>query len=188
MSAWTRIAHTEVGSGGAADIVFSSIAETYTDLALNLSLRTTTNTTLSGLRIEFNDNTQSIYSVRNLQAIYSSGPNATVNPYNVTNAMVVSFIPGASQTASIFNSVQLYIPNYSGSANKLVSIEGVSENNSGFSTSEIVSLNFAAGLFSSTSAITKIKISVQEANNLVEYSSATLYGITRGSSGGVVVS
>ncbi len=40
MSAWTVIAHTEVGSGGVADITFSSIAGTYTDLYLAVSATT----------------------------------------------------------------------------------------------------------------------------------------------------
>jgi hypothetical protein len=185
---YTLIAHQELGSAQ-ANITFSSIPATFTDLELVLSLRSAGGSLVNGLRVEFNNNTSSVYSVRNLQAIYNTGTNSNTNPYNVTNAMVVSFMPSPSQTANTFSSNRLYIPNYASTTqNKSVSVDGVSEHNDNFLSSEVVALNIVAGLFSSTAAISSIKITSQEGNNLAQYSSAALYGITSGSSGGVVVS
>jgi hypothetical protein len=173
----------------AASIEFTSIPQDGTDLTVKLSLRSTGSTVLNGVRVEFNGNTSSVYSVRNLQAIYSSGPNSTVNPYNVTNAFVLTFMPSPSQTANTFNSVDLYVPNYASTAQaKSVSVDGVSENNSAFSTSELVSLNIAACLFNSTTAITSIKVSSQEGHNLASDSTISLYKITKGSDGIVTTS
>lgn len=165
-------------------IVFNNIPQSYSDLQLLVSARTTTATYISGLRVEFNNNTSSIYSVRNLQAIYSSGPNSTTNPYNVTTAMVGTFVPGANQTANTFNNVTITVPNYSSSTTgKNVSFDGVSENNSAFSTAEVASVNIASGFFNSTSPITSVKLTIQEGNNFVAGTSISLYGIRRGISG-----
>jgi hypothetical protein len=181
------IQHQELASAQAS-IEFTSIPATFTDLVLKLSLRSAGGTTLNGLRVEFNSNTSSIYSVRNLQAIYNTGPNSNTNPYGVTNAMVLSFVASPSQTASTFTNTELYIPNYTVSQSKSVSVDGTSENNSDFSGSEIVAINIAAGLFASNTAISSIKLTMQEGNNIAQYSSATLYGILKGSDGTTVVS
>jgi hypothetical protein len=75
-------------------------------------------------------------------------------------------------TAFTFGNSEAYIPNYTSSNNKSVSIDTVVENNS--STVNIVALN--AGLWSNTTAISLISI-VPGSGSWVQYSTATLYGV-----------
>jgi hypothetical protein len=84
-------------------------------------------------------------------------------------------------TANTFGSYQIYLPNYAGSTNKSMSSESVEENNS----NTLYYLSIGAGLWSNTAAITSI--SILPGSSWVQYSTATLYGITKGSSGGVTV-
>jgi hypothetical protein len=81
---------------------------------------------------------------------------------------------GASATASTFGSAQTYIPNYAGSTAKSGSSEGVSENNA---TTAVATMD--AVLWSLTNAITSIKLLPFTGTNFVQYSTATLYGISK---------
>jgi hypothetical protein len=172
---YTLIAHTEVGSGGAANITFSSIPATFTDLLLVLSTRAATDTS-SLSRLEINGLTTN-QTIRYLEGGGSgSGASGTASRiFQIDNS--------SSFTANTFANVQIYIPNYaSTTAAKSFSSDSVSENNATTALQWI-----AAGLWNSTAAINSIKIE-PPSGNFAQYSSATLYGITAGSSGGVVVS
>jgi hypothetical protein len=179
MSAWTVIAHTEVGSGGQAEISFSSIPATYTDLKVVLSGRTNSSTfgVVDTAIIYFNTDTSSTanYTMRTL---WGDGSNTTSD-----TTKRGAFITGATATSSTFGSVEYYIPNYTAAVNKSVSIDGVSENNA---TTAYQGIH--AWLWSNTAAINAITIKNETGGSFVQYSSATLYGITKGSSGGVTVS
>jgi hypothetical protein len=177
MSAWTVIAHTELTSGSAANITFMSVGDipsSYTDLVLYVSSRNV-NTSTSGIRIRFNDDTDT-YTARTL---YGSGSTATSE--SLTNSASFYGVQG-SYTASTFGNAMVYIPNYRSSTAKSFSADAVAENNA---TSTDLSL--FANLWDGTSPITKIVITVSS-GDLAQYTSATLYGITKGSSGGVTVS
>jgi hypothetical protein len=90
---------------------------------------------------------------------------------------------GNSSTANTFGNALIYISNYASSNAKSVSIEAVAENNA---TTARQDLN--AALWNNSAAITSIALTWEQATNFAVGSSATLYGITKGSSGGVVVS
>ena len=155
-----------VGAGGAASIDFSSIPSTYTDLKIVASLRTVlTGQVVQSLLIQFNGSTTG-YSYRLLQ-----GSGSTAASYNNTTRYFGD-APAADATANTFGNLEIYIPNYAGSANKSYSADSVTENNS---TSALANLD--AGLWSNTAAITSISLSA--ANNFVQYSTASLYGISK---------
>lgn len=179
MSAWTVIDHEEVPSGGIASIVFSSIPATYTDLAVLLSGRTDSSTfgVVDTAIIYFNTDTSSTgnYTSRTL---WGDGSNRTSD-----TTKRGAFITGATATSSTFGNVLYYIPNYTAAVNKSVSIDGVSENNA---TTAYQGIH--AWLWSNTAAIDTITIKAETGGNFVQYSSATLFGILKGSSGGVTVS
>jgi hypothetical protein len=78
-----------------------------------------------------------------------------------------------SQTASTFASNDMYIPNYAGSNNKSVSVDGVQENNATAAASRLVAI-----LWSNTAAITSLTLS-PDYGNFAQYSTATLYGISK---------
>lgn len=164
---YTLIQAVTVGSGGAADITFSSIPATYTDLLVKCSLRENSGS-FPNARIQFNGNTSN-YSHRIL-----SGSGSAVSSYSGTNNGI-DFVSNdsASETANTFSNCEIYIPNYAGSNNKSVSADAVSENNA---TAAYALLT--AGLWSDSSAITSIKLYSGSGNNFVQYSTAYLYGIS----------
>jgi hypothetical protein len=161
---YTLIGSNSVGSGGAASITFSSIPSTYTDLVIKLSARTTYTFNYAPIDLSFNSSTTG-FSAKDLFGI-----GATPESQNRTNRYFV--ISGASATSNTFGSVEIYIPNYSGSSNKTFSLDGVSEDNT---TSAVKSL--VAGLWSNTSSITSIGLSATGSDTFVQYTTAYLYGI-----------
>jgi len=174
----TLISTVSVGAGGASSIDFNSIPGTYTDLLLEISVRSSSTTDSMGIR--FNSNGSS-YSMRRLIGLGSGTPFSDA-PSQPT--IYVGDYPGTGQTANTFGNFQVYMPNYSGSTYKSVSVDAVSENNA---TAAVQGL--AAGLWSNTSAITSISLlRIDGASpSIAQYSTASLYGVTKGSSGGVTV-
>ena len=183
MSAWTVIAHTEVGSGGAANIQFTSIAATYTDLVIHYSLRHTASAVDPG-SFYFNTDTGTNYSMRLLLGDGSTaGSYLNANYLAEYNNWSSLFLVPSTATSNTFGNIRVYIPNYASTTqHKSVSIDAVNENNA---TGAFTSIS--SGIWKSNSAINAITIS-GSTGNLAQYSSATLYGITKGSSGGVTVS
>jgi len=153
-------------TGGAANIEFTAIPSTYTDLKIVASLRTAlTGQVVQSLLIQFNGSTTG-YSYRLLQ-----GSGSTAASYNNTTRYFGD-APAADATANTFGNLEIYIPNYAGANNKSYSADSVTENNA---TTALANLD--AGLWSNTAAITSISLSA--ANNFVQYSTASLYGILK---------
>jgi hypothetical protein len=168
---FTKIAAVTVGSGGSANIDFTSIPSTYTDLCLKVSARTNrTGTDVDDeLYIEFNGSGGTAYSTRMVEGNGSTARSAS----DASQAKLTRGIaPTDNSTANTFSNCEYYIPNYAGSNNKSVSSDNTMENNATFSL-----VNLSAGLWSNTSAITSIKITA--VGTFVQYSTATLYGINK---------
>jgi len=165
-----KIASTTVGSGGAADIEFTSIPATYTDLLVMFSGRANAaGATEASVTLQFNGSTSSYSSLwlRGSGAAAASGSDT----YG-TDEIYIGEIPGATATSSTFGNGLVYIPNYTVAANKSVSVDMVSENNATTAWAYLT-----AGLWSDTAAITSLKLLNQGAVNFVQHSTATLYGI-----------
>ena len=162
---YEAIATVTVGSGGAANIEFTSIPGTYTDLNVVLSARSNRNSYQDYVKVTFNSATA---NRTNRTLIADAGTVVSEN----SSTMRFARVSAATATASTFGNCSLYIPNYTSSNNKSSSADGVSENNS---SSSILTLD--ANLWSDSSAITSIQISPGDGTLFVEYSSATLYGI-----------
>lgn len=171
----TKIAEVTVGAGGAASIDFTSIPGTYTDLLLVISTRCTNSAITGPIFMSFNGATT------NRSARTLNGTGSSIGSYTIGDNFLFDTV-GNTATSNTFNSSNIYIPNYAGSTNKSFSVDTVNENNATASNQVL-----EAGLWSSTAAITSISIT-SPGYNLMQYSSATLYGITKGSSGGVTVS
>lgn len=172
------IEHQELASAQAS-ITFSDIPQDYTDLYLVVSARiNTTASTWASVNLKLNGSTAN-FSVRNLQ-----GSGSGVSSY--TDTAVFGFQPSSTATASTFGSSSFYIPNYTSSNYKSVSLDSVMENNATESYQ-----NIQAGLWSVTDAVTSLTVYGARAGtayDLMQYSSATLYGITKGSDGVTSVS
>lgn len=166
----TLIQHIEVGAGGTSAISFTNIPQTYTDLYIVASIRNSS--TYEHVLIGLNGST-SDFSGRYLSG-YGSGGKASGN-----YARYVGNVSRTGYTANTFGSTSIYIPNYTSSNQKSISGESVSENNDTSNWASVISAN----LWSQTSAITSVQLTNEAAATILEYSSATLYGITKGSNG-----
>jgi hypothetical protein len=159
------IASSTVGSGGASDITFSSIASTWTDLVVVVSARASASAANTNLQMQFNGSTSS-YTQKELYGTGSAAGSASLSYISL------GYISGNTATASSFGSCQAYIPNYASSNYKSVSSEGVAEGN-------ITGMYMAmdAGLWSNTAAITSIKLIPASPDYFLQYSTAYLYGV-----------
>ncbi len=168
-----------VGSGGAASIDFTSIPQTYTDLVVRLSGRSTTAD--ADMYISFNSNTAN-YSRRVLRGNGSAASSTSGSD------RYVGTIDSSGETASTFGNWEIYVPNYTTSNNKSYSIDSVEENNATQAFQYMI-----AGLWSNSAAITSIKLEFIAAGTFAQYSTATLYGVTSAAygakaTGGIITS
>jgi len=172
----TLISTVTVGSGGASTIDFTSIPQTYTDLQLVLSLRSSTSDAGGGVNTQIKPNgATSGFTIRDL---YGTG--SGVGSGSGSTKLFLAFSNPSNFTSNTFSSSVVYMPNYAGSTYKSFSGDEVAENNGSTGYQGI-----AAGLWSNTAAITSLSI-LLDTGNLVEYSTASLYGILKGSGGATV--
>lgn len=166
----TLIATQTVGAGGTALLTFSSIPQTFTDLMLLCSVRNEANS--PEVNIYFNGSNTNLTS----RQLYGTGSGVAANDLGSQLNTYGGAVPSA-YTANTFSSTQVYIPNYTSSANKSIAIDAVLENNS---TSTYLSL--VAGLWSSTAAITSLSYLVG-GGDIAQNSTFSLYGILKASGG-----
>lgn len=156
-----------VGAVLPASITFSNIPQTgYTDLIMKGSGRTTANTLIGGF--SFNGVTTNLSA----RQIYGTG-SAAGSTSSATNTNSYGVIDAVSYTANTFGNFEAYFPNYTSSAYKSFSVDGVVENNGTEAYSCLV-----AGLWSSTAAITSITFKPDD-GNLTQYSTFYLYGVAK---------
>jgi hypothetical protein len=159
----TLISAITVDSGGASSINFTSIPQTYTDLLLKVSARNSDTGTANNLYVGFNGVNTNQSAIK----LVGTGSSASAS----SDGNIIANMVASSATSNTFNNAEIYIPNYTVSQNKSVSIDSVNENNATDAT-----LRLEAGLWSSTAAITSINLTGQS-GNFVQYSTAYLYGI-----------
>lgn len=169
MPTYTQIGSAvTVGAGGATNITFSSIPATYTDLVIQLSARTDRGSaSADNLSLEFNsDTTSGNYISRRL-----IGDGASASGESI--AKNAGLLPATTVTASTFGNIQIYIPNYLASIEKSYAFDSVTENNG--TTAYAV---LGGGRWTGTSAITNIKLFSANAANIIQHSTAYLYGVS----------
>ena len=174
----TVIEHIEVGSGGAASIVFDLIPDTYTDLYLVVSARSNRAIgEVDELKVKFNTSSSNITS----RALYSTGYAA----YSGTATDRLGWVTSNAIISNTFGNAGFYIPNYTSSNAKSLSADTVTENNA---TDAVMGITAMLWNPSPQAAIDEIEIYPLNGTLLMQYSSATLYGITAGSDGSTTVS
>ena len=166
---YVAIATVTVGSGGAANIEFTSIPGTYTDLVVKLSTRTNQASGPDYVYLQFNGNT----STSNYQGIFLRGNGSTTaSSSNTAEGKIRAAITTTSgETASTFSNCEIYIPNYTSSNNKSTSSDWVPENNA-----TATFMGITAGLWTQTSVITSINLTLGS-GSFTQHSTATLFGI-----------
>lgn len=165
-----KIASTTVGSGGASDITFSGIPGTYTDIVIYLSARYTNAGTQATLWISQINGSSSGLSNR---WIRNSGSSIFTSS-DASGGIYVGQVNCSGSTSSTFSNINMYFPEYAGSKNKSVIIDAVQENGQ----SEAYS-GLSSGLCNNTAAITSITIDPDGSNTFAQYTTATLYGISK---------
>jgi hypothetical protein len=169
---FTKIASVSVGVLGSSAISFTSIPSTYTDLVIKVSLREAiANNGVA--KLKFNSSSTS-YTARLLWGNGSSVGSSTNYTGGGTYYGTDGSSNGSSNTANSFANAEYYIPNYAGSNNKSISFDGAAETNA-----TAIFMGLSAGLWSNTAAITSIEITEFSGTNWAQYSTATLYGISK---------
>ena len=161
------ISKQTVGADGASSVTFSNIPQTYTDLLIVASGRTNRGTfTADTLTPVFNGSTAN-FTTRVLSGDGSSASSNTsyINAFDTNVA-----------TASTFGNTSILIPNYTSSNYKSISVDGVAETNG---TTAYMSL--AAGLWSSTAAITSFGLQSGTSSTFQQFSTFYLYGVSNSS-------
>lgn len=160
-----------VGAGGASSVTFSNIPQTYTDLLVKYTQRNNASNNYNPVLVQFNSTTTG----SNVE-LYGNGSSASAG----TNAKAyVGYVNGNNTTANTFSNVEFYIPNYTSTNKKSISIDSVTENNG---TTALADL--AATLQDLTSPITSMTFTIDAAANFAQYGTFYLYGVWADSSTG----
>lgn len=149
----------------AANVIFSSIPQIYTDYKVLVSARGSLAQIYDGCSIEFNSVTTG-YSWRQIQGNGASVSSASGSIYPE------GIITGSTATANTFGNVEFYIPDVLGSTQKPFRVDSANETNA---TTAYIRLQ--AGLWTGTAAISSIKLIATGGSNFVSGSTFTLYGI-----------
>jgi hypothetical protein len=167
---------TKTLGANAASIEFTSIPQDGTDLLILQSGRMAV-VVGGGFAIQFN-NVATNYARRTFV-----GNGSGAFSYNALDGSAGVFNDGGRGGAATFSNGQIYIQNYTEAVEKSWCVEAIAENNAA-----ATDLYLEGGLWSNTAAITSIKLTPTTGQNIITGSTVSLYKITKGSSGGVVVS
>ena len=170
-TAYESIQTITVGSGGAADVTFSSIPSTYTHLQIRILAKTAfTSSNQDGLKVQYNGATGSSYNYH-----YLGGNGSTT--YAGGNASAQTFmqsisIAGTLSNANMFGAGVIDILDYANTNKNKVqrALGGTDQNGSGV-------IEMWSGLFLDTTPISSIKLFSFNGSNISQYSSFALYGI-----------
>lgn len=167
---YVNIATTTLGSNQNT-ITFSSIPQTYNNLVLRISARSTrSGATFGSMQAQVNNASGVISNTM----IGGNGSTVQFSQDSFTSDInMYESIPAATATANIFGNGELYIPNYTSTATKQTYYFGVQETNSA------TALMFAVSTaIRSTVGITSITLTAQATvSNFLAGSSFYLYGI-----------
>jgi hypothetical protein len=153
-------------SGSVANLQFTSIPATYTDLVLKMSLRAASTDSSDPYDLVLSLNGTSTITSKVLRADGSG-----VNSNSITDRILRAGGVPSNYTSSTFSNGEIYFTNYTGSGFKSWSSDSVLENNA-----TQTGMSLAAGLTSITAAVSSITIALAN-SNIVQHSTAHLYGI-----------
>lgn len=175
---FNKIATIEVGSGGTSSIDFINIPQTYTDLQIVFSGRASN----TGVASDFRMNLNGYSGLLNWKTLYGTGSGVSSSTFSGYSFANVGAISASGSTANTFNNATIYLPNYSGSTTKTATVDSVSENNGTEGQQQVTAVTW-----SETAAITQVTIHPYGGGaSFAQYSSASLYGILKGSGGATV--
>lgn len=163
-----------VGPSGATTITLNNIPQTFTDLVLKCSLRTTLNngfTNYNWVGMRVNNNSSLTYVVR---ALYGSNNSTGSLSRSDTQLGQHDVDISASATSNTFSNSDYYFSDYTSSTSK----SGWNEGSAGANSSSWAGIIISSLEIPLTTGITSISVYDLDAN-LTQYSSASLYGIKK---------
>lgn len=157
--------------GGAGQLNFNNIPQTYTDLKIVVSQRNASSNLYEPLAFRF-DSDAAVYSNT---AAYGDGSSSSSfrsagNAYLSYNGGLT--VNGNNSSANVFGNYEVYIPNYTSNLFKQFTIDAVTENQGS------AHCDLGAGLYRSTAPIKFVQIGGYS-QAPVSGSSVTIYGISR---------
>lgn len=160
-----------VGAGGAASVTFNNIPQSYKDLVIVGSTRTTNASALGYIGVRLNGDSGTNYSYVMLDAYTSAYTFATAAPgFNC----VFGGTNGNSTVASSFGDIRITIPDYTKGAFKAIQLDSTTADNTATAVMDQI-----AGQWRSTAPVTSITLAdTLSPANFAQYSSFTLYGVT----------
>ena len=173
-----ELIQTQIIASAQSSFVFTNIPQTFDDLLVKFSLRAATGTG-HYLDVELDLNGESSRTWRGLYAITPT-PDSNSGNFNIAAAM-----NGNTTNINTFSNGEIYLPNYRSTSVKSISSDYVAENNS---TTQF-NVSIGANVITNGAAVSQITLRDGFGTaNFATNSSVSLYGITRGSFGGVIVS
>lgn len=165
-----QIGLTQTVSTAVANIAFTAIPASYTDLVVYISCRTS-DATYGGANLSLLINGVSTNRIHYRLYAIGSSPGADTN----TGAPILATTVTDNLTANAFGNTIMYLQNYAGNQFKSWRTINANANNS---TSNIET-GWTSGRWASTAAITSLTFSVSTSSNFMPYSTFSLYGILK---------
>jgi hypothetical protein len=169
-TSFESIATVTVGSGGAADVEFTSIPGTYKHLQVRILGRTNRSDQNGDFfQTTFNSDTGSNYSWHFLKG---DGSSASAIAGANQSMMESNRVPGSLITASVFGAIVIDILDYT-DTNKYTTIRSLG----GFDGNGSGEIYLNSGSWRNTNAVTSIKFTNSGSRTIQQYSHFALYGI-----------
>lgn len=167
--AMSLVSTVTVGAGGASSISWVNIPQTGKDLLLVVSGRTTSSNTYNPIVANINNDGTLKYTFIQL---YGTGSSTASNLGGLFGGAITE-LPGANATSNTFGSLRVYYANYTSSATKGYSVDGVTENNATAAFQGIL-----GGNYTGTGAISSLYLYVYDTTNFAQHTTASLYIIS----------
>ena len=162
-----KIATVTVGSGGASNIEFTSIPQTYTDLCCLLSARFSDSGTQATVWL------QSINGNTSLSNQWMRGGDGTAST-DASGGVYLGQVNASSSYANTFSNLEIMIGNYTTSGKKPINAMSAQEHEA-----TTVYRSFTTGFWDNTAAVTSFILDPDGTNSFAQGTKAILYGIKK---------
>ena len=169
-SSYESIATVTVGSGGAANVEFTSIPSGFEHLQIRAIARSTKASVDNAfVNMQINSDTGANYSYHDL---YGDGSSVAAGAITSVTQNYIQRITASTAAASIFGTFVIDILDYK-NTNKYKTLKSLG----GFDLNGSGQIYLVSGSWRNTNAITSLKFTSQTTGDFAQYSQFALYGI-----------
>jgi hypothetical protein len=165
-----QLISSQVLGSNTANVTFSSIPSTFSDLVIQMSMRGDLTNLATAIRY---NSTASAYSIIDLFGQATTGTGA--DGYFTNSEMDTTRTNQANSnfTSNYFTFIEFYIPYYASSLRKAAQSTSVADN----ASTSVANVEAVSTLWNNTTAISSILIFPRNSSNFITGSSFYLYGI-----------